>query len=176
MPEIIDAHGKLCELVQKELRMAGGDTVGPQRGRKDNHDEWVVMPLFKKIMIVLDKSQWWLEGVLLVAVKPARVGQGERELVAVDSGTINLEKEEYAEKVEEGVYRVKVHRAFEVVMELQAKEAEGSGEAGLREVGKDENATIGCYVAEWMLENLGLTDYDGFGFREDPTSPSQDRA
>ena len=71
------------------------------------------------------------------------------------------------EKVRGGVYRLKVDRAFEVVMELQAKEPGTSDQAGVREVGKGENATIGCSVGEWMLDNFGVADYDCFGFRAD---------
>ena len=72
------------------------------------------------------------------------------------------------EKIRKGVYRLKVDRAIQVVMELQAKEPETSDQAGRREVGKGENSTIGCSVADWMLEYFGVTDYDSFGFREDP--------
>ena len=41
VPEIIEAHGRLCQLVQDELQMAARDTVGSQEGRKENHEEWV---------------------------------------------------------------------------------------------------------------------------------------
>jgi len=157
LPEIIDAHGRLCGLVEKGLRMAGGDGGGGEQERKQNHDEWVLMPLFRRIMIVVDKSEWWVEAVLLVAVQQAERGRAEEEekkersgLKTGGSGVINLEfleKEEHMEKIGEGVYRVKIDRAIEVVMELQASEDETNGQARLQEVGNEvENANIGVDV------------------------------
>ena len=171
LPEIIDAHARLCGLVEEELRMAGEETAGSRLGRKHNHNEWVVLPLFRKIMIVMDRSDWWLEGVLLVSVQQANLGHAEEEeLDTADLGVINLEyleEEEYVEKVRKGVYRLKVDRAIEVVMELQAKEHQSTDQAGLRELGKGDNSTIGCSVAEWMRETFGVADFDSFGFVPD---------
>ena len=174
LPEVIEAHGKLCGLVEETLKIAGQDPTGVQDGKKENHEEWMLMPLFRKIMIVLDKSDWWLEGVLLVAVQQGKVDRSDAEarpsLQTGVSGVIDLEfleGEEYVAKVGPGIYRVKIDRAIEVVMELQGKEDEANGHAGLREVGKGENAEIGCSVAEWMQEMFGVADYDNFGFRED---------
>lgn len=173
LPEIIGAHGRLCGLVEKGLQMAKGGDLGRKEKIKENHAEWVLRPLFRKIMIVLDKSDWWVEGVLLVAVQQAEPDHAQKD-ETTGSGPIDLEfleKEEHTEKVGKGIYRVKIDRAIQVVMELQASEDEANGQVGLRKVGSEgTNTAIGCSVAEWMLENFEVQDYESFGFREDADS------
>jgi len=59
------------------------------------------MPLFQKNMIVPDKSDWWVEGVLLVAAQPAKVdrsGADERpNLQTGESRVVDLESLEKEE-------------------------------------------------------------------------------
>ncbi|KAF8465048.1 hypothetical protein BDZ91DRAFT_783407 [Kalaharituber pfeilii] len=66
-----------------------------------------------------------------------------------------LDHEEGTEKLGEGVYRVRVERAVEVVLELQEKEDMANGKISACK----KTAEVGMSVEEFMIEYFGAEEY-----------------
>ncbi|KAF8453717.1 hypothetical protein BDZ91DRAFT_802141 [Kalaharituber pfeilii] len=164
IPEILQAHRLLCKQVSARTG-PGTAAIATQHadGKRtkylhENHEEWVLLPLFHEVIIVVDKWEWWAHGVLLIAVPPTPVYGEESRLKSGPVDLSFLDGEEGTKKLGQGMYRVRVERAVEVVMELQEKEDRANGKFSVGKKGADA-ATRGMSVEEFMAEYFCVEEY-----------------